>query len=69
MSTGDRTNHGSRGALAVLGAGKMGTSLLTAIGKSANVCYADIRATVKHSHRAASLPSDARLWRFCAVVR
>jgi len=55
MSTGERTNHTHRGALAVLGAGKMGSSLLAAISKNADSRYVDVRATVKHSHRAASV--------------
>ena len=44
---------GSAGSLAVLGAGKMGTALLTAIAKSTNCTFTNIRATVKHTHRAA----------------
>ena len=54
MSAGERINGTSR-ALAVLGAGKMGSSLLTAIAKNGDSRYADVRATVKHSHRAASV--------------
>ena len=41
----------SYGSVAVLGAGKMGGSLLTAIIKNSH--FGDVRATVKHSHRAA----------------
>ncbi|HEX6494220.1 MAG TPA: pyrroline-5-carboxylate reductase [Acidobacteriaceae bacterium] len=55
MSTAERTNHAQRGILAVLGAGKMGSSLLTAISKNADSRYGELRATVKHSHRAASV--------------
>jgi len=51
-----RTNgKGSAGSLAVLGAGKMGTALLTAIAKSTNCTFTNIRATVKHTHRAAQV--------------
>lgn len=45
--------NSSSGSLAVLGAGKMGTALLTAIEKSTNCTFTNIRATVKHAHRAA----------------
>jgi len=47
----EKENGKHHGSVAVLGAGKMGSSLLTAIGKSAH--FGDVRATVKHSHRAA----------------
>src|SRR5947209_20197731 len=45
----------SRGALAVIGAGKMGGSLLAAIAKGDAERFSDLRATVKHSHRAATV--------------
>lgn len=45
--------NSSSGSLAVLGVGKMGTALLTAIEKSTNCTFTNIRATVKHAHRAA----------------
>lgn len=55
MSTGEKAIGRSRGAIAVLGAGKMGSSLLTAIAKSGDSRFAAVRATVKHAHRAASV--------------
>jgi pyrroline-5-carboxylate reductase len=49
------TENGNRNylheSIAVVGAGKMGSSLLTAILKNSHA--ADVRATVKHTHRAA----------------
>ena len=44
-----------RGTVAILGAGKMGGSLLAAIRKSGDSRFSDVRATVKHSHRAAAV--------------
>ena len=43
----------SGGTLAVLGAGKMGSALLTAIARSTHCNFSNVRATVKHAHRAA----------------
>ncbi|HLY98382.1 MAG TPA: pyrroline-5-carboxylate reductase [Candidatus Angelobacter sp.] len=45
---------GSHATLAVLGAGKMGGLLLAAIAKG-ETRFTDLRATVKHTHRAAAL--------------
>lgn len=51
---GKHTNgKSSVGSLALLGAGKMGTALLTAIAKSTHCNFASVHATVKHAHRAA----------------
>src|SRR5438874_2780494 len=41
------------GSVAVLGAGKMGGALLAALAKSGDSRFMDVRATVKHAHRAA----------------
>jgi pyrroline-5-carboxylate reductase len=48
-----RNGKSSGGTLAVLGAGKMGSVLLTAIAKSRHCNFSNVRATVKHAHRAA----------------
>lgn len=55
MSMEEKQTNGnsSSGSLAVLGAGKMGTALLTAIARSTHCTFTNIRATVKHTHRAA----------------
>ena len=50
MSIEERNGHGHR-SIAVIGAGKMGSSLLSAISRCAH--FSDVRATVKHSHHAA----------------
>lgn len=42
-------------SIAILGAGKMGSSLVAAITKSSGSPSSKVRATVKHAHRAASL--------------
>lgn len=51
MSIEKANGFDSQGSVAVLGAGKMGSSLLTSIGRNSH--FADVRATVKHTHRAA----------------
>jgi pyrroline-5-carboxylate reductase len=51
MSSAEGNGNGLYGSVAVLGAGKMGSSLLTAMVRSSQ--FSDVRATVKHSHRAA----------------
>ena len=48
-------SYGGGEHIAVLGAGKMGSSLLAAMIKSGNGSFANVRATVKHAHRAASV--------------
>lgn len=48
-------HDGRRGTVAILGAGKMGGSLLSAIAKSGDSRFSDVRATVKHAHRAATV--------------
>ena len=48
-------NYGRGDHIAVLGAGKMGSSLLAAMIKSGNGIFGNATATVKHSHRAASV--------------
>jgi len=44
-----------RGSVAVLGAGKMGGAILAALAKTGDARFADIRATVQHAHRAATV--------------
>ena len=44
-----------RGSVAVLGAGKMGGAILAALAKTGDSRFADIRATVQHAHRAATV--------------
>jgi len=44
-----------RGSVAVLGAGKMGGAILAALTKAGDPRFADIRATVQHAHRAATV--------------
>lgn len=51
MSTEARNGINSNESVAVLGAGKMGSSLLAVIAKNSH--FVDVRATVKHAHRAA----------------
>ena len=62
MSSQEKATNGSgsRGALAVLGAGKMGGSLLAAIAKG-EARFTDLRATVKHAHRAATVSKQLGL--------
>jgi len=55
MSAQEKTGGNCRSSIAVLGAGKMGGALLAAMLKSADSRFEDIRATVKHSHRAAAV--------------
>ena len=50
----------SRAALTVLGAGKMGGSLLAAIARG-EARFTDLRATVKHAHRAAAMSQQLGL--------
>jgi pyrroline-5-carboxylate reductase len=45
----------ARGPVAVLGAGKMGGALLAALSKSGDSRFVNVRATVKHAHRAAGV--------------
>jgi len=42
-------------SIAVLGAGKMGGAILAALNKAGNSRLSDIRATVQHAHRAATV--------------
>lgn len=49
------TNGNRRESLAVLGAGKMGGAILAALVKAGDSRLADIRATVQHAHRAATV--------------
>lgn len=55
MNVEGKTQKNSRNSIAVLGAGKMGSSLLAAIAKAGDSRFTDVRATVKHSHRAAAV--------------
>ena len=55
------TSGRERNSIAVLGAGKMGSSLLAAIGKNKESRFKDVRATVKHAHRAASVSKQVGL--------
>jgi len=49
------TNGNRRESVAVLGAGKMGGAILAALAKAGDSRLADIRATVQHAHRAATV--------------
>lgn len=52
----NRSDDGNRReSIAVLGAGKMGGAILAALTKAGNSRLADIRATVQHAHRAATV--------------
>jgi pyrroline-5-carboxylate reductase len=55
MTQGNYDSKNCRGTVAILGAGKMGGSLLAAITKSRDSRFAALCATVKHAHRAATL--------------
>src|SRR5437588_1594744 len=44
-----------RGSIAVLGAGKMGGAILSALTQSGHSRFTDVRATVQHAHRAATV--------------
>ena len=48
-------SYGRGDHIAVLGAGKMGSSLLAAMIKSGSGIFSNATATVKHAHRAASV--------------
>jgi len=61
MEVQHRNGKSALGSLAVLGAGKMGTALLTAIAKSTNCTFTSIHATVKHTHRAAHVSEQLDL--------
>src|SRR5207248_8501586 len=50
-----------RGSVAVLGAGKMGGAILAALTKAGDSRVADIRATVQHAHRAATVSKQLGL--------
>lgn len=50
-----------RESIAVLGAGKMGGAILAALNRAGNSRFADIRATVQHAHRAASVSKQLGL--------
>jgi pyrroline-5-carboxylate reductase len=54
-------SYGRGDHIAVLGAGKMGGSLLAAMIKSGNGSFANATATVKHAHRAASVSKQLGL--------
>jgi pyrroline-5-carboxylate reductase len=61
MTTNHNGSHGSglrKKTIAVLGAGKMGTALITALRNDSASQDLDIRATVKHAERAGDLTQD-----------
>lgn len=52
----NRSDNGNgRKSIAVLGAGKMGGAILAALNKAGDSRLSDIRATVQHAHRAATV--------------
>src|SRR5437764_10365707 len=58
----DRAGNGKRReSIAVLGAGKMGGAILAALTKAGDSRVADIRATVQHAHRAATVSKQLGL--------
>lgn len=50
-----------RKSIAVLGAGKMGGAILAALNRAGNSRFTDIRSTVQHAHRAASVSKQLGL--------
>jgi len=51
-----RTDEGNRrDSVAILGAGKMGGAILAALTKAGDSRFTDVRATVQHAHRAATV--------------
>src|SRR5437588_4965832 len=61
VNIGDKIGNSTSGSIAVLGAGKMGSSLLAAITKRSDSRFMTVRATVKHAHRAASVSKQLGL--------
>lgn len=61
VNIGDKIGSSTSGSIAVLGAGKMGSSLLAAITKRSDSRFMTVRATVKHAHRAASVSKQLGL--------